>query len=340
MTPVSTGKGIVAVSVAGVSNGSFPVPSKGITDWKWEHIWSVYSLWAMALLPIGLALLFSHGTIPKELARNPGLAMKVASFGALWGIGSLLFGVSLARLGIAITNALINGMVAFLGSLGPVLAGSIQVDSQKLFWLISGLTLLVLSLVACSAASVTRDHANHLSAYESASSSRSVGAVLIAVVAGVMSSMLNFAFVYGTPLSQAAKAAGCSGYLASVAIWVPALFGGLVFNLGYPAYLIFSKGSWLAFFNRGNTAALWIRSSSMGVLWFGAILLYGIGASLMGDAGAVYGWALIIAVSILASNGWGAVTGEWRGTGVKPKVLMLASTVLLMLSLLLLAVNS
>jgi hypothetical protein len=80
---------------------------------EWEDIWLVYSLWAMGLLPVGLALLFSKGTIPQELARDPGLAIKVATFGALWGMGSLLFGFSLVRLGMAISNALVNGIVAF-----------------------------------------------------------------------------------------------------------------------------------------------------------------------------------------------------------------------------------
>ena len=33
------------------------------------------------------------------------------------------FGVSLARLGIAITNALVSGVVVFLGSFWPIIVG-------------------------------------------------------------------------------------------------------------------------------------------------------------------------------------------------------------------------
>ncbi len=151
--------GIIAVILAGFSNGSFPAPAKGITAWKWEHIWLVYSYCAMALLPVGLALAFGHRTILQQLFRYPGLAEKVAIFGMLFGIGSLLFGVSLVRLGMAITNALVNGIVAFCGSLGPVLIGSVRVRSASLSWLIGGLVLLALSLVMCAAASVSRDRA-------------------------------------------------------------------------------------------------------------------------------------------------------------------------------------
>lgn len=336
----NSAKGVATVLAAGVSNGSFPAPSKSIAAWQWEHIWFVYSLWAMGLLPVGLGFLFSNGSIPAELARDPSLVLKVALFGFLWGVGSLLFGVSLPRLGMAITNALVNGIVAFLGSLGPLLLGSVQLRFERLVWLTGGLTLLILSLILCAAASVTRDHAQRAVSRASGSRSQSIGAVLVATMAGIMSAMLNIGFVLGAPLSHRAVQAGCPSSLATVAIWVPALLGGLVFNMGYPVWKIFARGSWATLFCGRNMASPWIRSSFMGVLWFGAILLYGIGASLMGNDGAVYGWVLIVAVSILASNGWGVVTGEWKDCGVKPKALMSVSTGLLILSLILLAAKS
>jgi len=337
MIPNSPAKGVVAIFIAGLSNGSFPAPSKGITAWKWEHIWLVYSFWAMALLPGAIALLFASGTIPKELAAQVGLAVKVATFGALWGIGSLLFGVSLVRLGMAITNALVNGIVAFLGSVGPIVIGAVDIGSTSLLWLLGGLVLLVLSLVLCAAASIARDRAQGISSFDSVSHARSIGAVFVAVLAGIMSAMLNIGFVYGAPLAQGAKAAGCPVFLANVTIWVPALLGGLIFNMGYPAYLISRARSWSTYSRGRNRAALWIRSSGMGALWFGAILLYGTGASMMGSKGAVYGWALIVAISILTSNGWGAATGEWKNSGPRPKILMWISTALLISSLILLA---
>lgn len=329
--------GILAVILAGFSNGSFPAPAKGITAWKWEHIWLVYSFCAMALLPVGLAVWFSHGTIVPQLAEDPRLAERVAAFGALWGLGSLLFGVSLVRLGMAITNALVNGVVAFCGSVGPILIGSVQLGRASLLWLTGGLALVALSLVLCAAASISRDRAQGMTGSGRGPGSQSIGAVFIAVMAGIMSAMINIGFAYGAPLASAARAAGCPLVLASVTIWVPVLLGGAIFNMGYPAYLIHRGGSWSCFFRRDNSALLWVRSSSMGVLWFGAILLYGFGAAMMGSDGAVYGWAVIITVSILTSNVWGSMTGEWKNSGAKPKVLMWLSTASLISSLILLA---
>jgi L-rhamnose-H+ transport protein len=329
-------KGIAAVAVAGFSSGSFPAPAKGIVTKKWEHIWLVYSFLAMAVLPVSMAL-FSHGVISRILIENPRMSFKVAIFGVLWGLGSLLFGISLVRLGMAITNAMVNGVVVLLGSTGPIIIGAVFVNRRQLIWLIGGLFLLVTSLFLCATASIYRDRAQEMVTADPTFRIPPVRAVLLVVAAGVLSSMLNIGFVVGTPLSEKVRALGCPAFLASVSIWVPILLGGLVFNMGYPVYLISKKHSWSALFCGDETGRYWFRSSLMSVLWFGAILLYGAGASIMGKSGTVYGWALFTAITILTSNMWGVFTGEWNEAGRKPKILMWLSTAVLTASLIILA---
>lgn len=75
----------------------------------------------------------------------------------------------------------------------------------------------------------------------------------------------------------------------------------------------------------------------MAALWLGAILLYGAGASLAGEGGTVYGWALVGGVSIFTSTAWGIQTGEWQGAPRKALWLMFAGTFLLVVSFVLLA---
>ncbi len=320
------------VALAGMTNGSFPAPSKGMRGWKWEHTWLVYTLCAMALLPVGLGGVCGHGTIARLVGSDLILAGKVCAYGGLWGLGSLLFGVSLPRLGMAVTNALVSGVLVFLGSLAPILSGTVHIDLGRLLWLLGGLSLLGLSLLLCACASVSRDRTRVLSLSSPGTPGHSLWAVLIALLSGALSSMINLGFVVGAPLARNALAHGVPDSLASIAIWIPALLGGLLFNLGYPVYLIYKRQSWGLFVNGPECAACWARSFLMGFLWFGAILLYGFGASTMGSLGAVYGWALLIAMSILTSNTWGAVTGEWKGSGRKPIMLMVWSTVLLISS--------
>jgi L-rhamnose-H+ transport protein len=339
LIPGDSINGVIMVAAGGVANGSFPVPSKGITRWKWEHIWLSYSAFAMAILPVGLALVFAPQIISQTLQRDAALAAQVGVCGVLFGAGSMLFGISLPRLGIAITNALVSGVLVFCGSIGPILIGAVHIGFDRFLWLTLGLLLLVTSLILCAGASIRRDHDRQAPLAAAASKGRSVGAVLIAVGAGILSSMINIGFAHGARLAQDARMDGAPPILASIAIWMPVLLGGLIFNVGYPAYLITRRRSWPLFISERQSISGWSRSSFMGVLWFGAILLYGYGASIMGSAGAVYGWALVTSVSILTSNAWGAITGEWRGAGLKAKTLMLISTVLLVISFVILAVK-
>ena len=57
----------------------------------------------------------------------------------------------------------------------------------------------------------------------------------------------------------------------------------------------------------------WLLGGSMGLLWFGGVVLYGIGANSLGPWGSIVGWPVFMAVDILAGLFWGAISGEWKG---------------------------
>src|ERR1700739_3829016 len=190
--------GVFVIAAGGVANGSFPVPSKRILLWKWEHIWLISSAFAMAILPIGLALVFAPQVLRQTLIHDPLLTAQVGGCGLLFGVGSVLFGVSLTRLGIAITNALVSGIVVFLGSFWPIVVGRVQMDRTHLQWLIFGLTLVILRLILCAGASVSRDRSQQNKLNE-VRPSGAFAAVLLAVLAGCLSSVLNVGFASGYP---------------------------------------------------------------------------------------------------------------------------------------------
>jgi hypothetical protein len=111
-------------------------------------------------------------------------------------------------------------------------------EPRQRLWLAGGLTLLVLSLGVFATACITRDRTRVHDTPPSSAGWKvwSVVGVAIAVASSLLSSMLNFGFVAGASLAAGAVAEGFPAALASVAIWVPALFGGLLLNMGYPAY--------------------------------------------------------------------------------------------------------
>jgi L-rhamnose-H+ transport protein len=55
----------------------------------------------------------------------------------------------------------------------------------------------------------------------------------------------------------------------------------------------------------------WLGGAFMGILWFGSIAFYGMGAAALGGLGAIIGWPVFMATIIITANFWGAITGEW-----------------------------
>ena len=67
----------------------------------------------------------------------------------------------------------------------------------------------------------------------------------------------------------------------------------------------------------------------MGVAWPLGIVLYGIGADRMGQFGAFVAFPMMLVMAILFGNLAGAITGEWRGTSTRRRLIMLLGVAVL-----------
>ena len=77
----------------------------------------------------------------------------------------------------------------------------------------------------------------------------------------------------------------------------------------------------------------WFWALFLGTLWPLGIVLYGIGATRMGEKyGGYAGFPMLLLFSILASNLAGAVGGEWRGTRPQTKRAMLSGVAVLLVA--------
>lgn len=327
--------GVMACAIAGIANGSFAAPMKRIKIWKWEHIWLVYSLFAYGILPSALALLLAPRVITHVISGAGTAVFRVALFGALWGFGSVLFGLSLVRLGLAVGNAFISSLIVLLGSLGPVLAGGVAVNRRDMIAFMLTLGPLIGGIILCGAAAASRERAK-VDGTRGRHGNAVVG-ILLAAASGVLSSLLNIGFAAGDSLAAAARAQAVPAPLDTLAIWIPILAGGLMVNLLFTGRLIQKGRSWKSFHTTPEAAGAWAKSFAMAVLWFGAIFAYGSGAMMMGPTGPMYGWAMAVGGSIIAANLWGLATGEWRGSGPRPKWMMAIATALLIISFVILA---
>ena len=172
--------------------------------------------------------------------------------------------------------------------------------------------------------------------------SKAVVGIVICVVSGVLSPMLNLGFTFGDSIRAGAEELGASKLVSSSTVWVLAIGAGFVFNGGYPLFLLCRHRSWHEFRAAGarNTGVNMLLMLAMAVLWFGGTVVYGMGATLIGSLGATIGWPVYMALMVLSANVGALLQGEWSNTTARPRWLLVAGLAILLLSIVFFALSS
>ncbi len=302
--------GIALTLVAGMMAGNCMLPMKFNRTWKWENTWLVFSVVSLVILPWILAL----GLVDHLFDTYRGLSLLQLGvpflFGAGWGVAQVLFGLSVQRLGLGLAYAIIVGLGALLGTLVPLFAqhGS-QLGGAQLIEILAGVAVMVIG-VSLSAWGGRIREGHHQSARQSGGPNGYFGAVLLAILCGVMAPMLNYSFAFGQDIAQRAANLGNSPLHSAYAVWPIGLAGGFLPNMAYSLYLLRKRASWKRF-NAPTPDLFW--SALMGGLWMGAFALYGMSATYLGSFGTSIGWGLFQIFMIMTATLSGVLTGEWKG---------------------------
>jgi L-rhamnose-H+ transport protein len=311
--------GVLLALLGGVFNGIFALPMRMMRQWKWENTWLVYSLVGMVLFPwIVTWMLIPH--LGEVLGAAP--LLLIGGFGLAWGIGSVFFGMGIHLLGLGLGLALIMGIIAGVGSLIPMFVlEPAKAATQAGAFIFAGNVLLIVGITLCARAGGMRERlqtqsrpANQNSISPAKRSTLLTG-LLVAILSGLFSAMLNFSFAFSGQVQEQAVRLGASPATAGVVIFAIAVSTGYVANLAFCLWKIRGKG-WDAFFVPG-TGLYWGGAVLMGVLWFSSWIVYVIGASYLGPNGKFIGWPVLMGGTIITSNIAGWFSGEWKGADRK-----------------------
>ncbi|MCW5977283.1 MAG: hypothetical protein KIT09_04365 [Bryobacteraceae bacterium] len=300
--------GVLLALTAGVTAGNCMLPMKFARRWAWENTWLVFSVVSLVILPWALAF-GAVDNLPAVYRGTPAAAYAAPLlFGFGWGIAQVLFGLSIARLGLALGYAIIIGLGALLGTLVPLAAQQPQVlGSAAGALILCGVAIMIGGIVVSSAAGRLRERA----AGAGGEAGGSYGmALLLAVICGLLAPMINFSFAFGQGLAEEAVRNGASAARAGYAVWPVSLAGGFIPNLAYSVYLLNRNGAWRRFGRCPQEA--W-AGSAMAILWMGAMAIYTAASAYLGRLGTSAGWALFQIFMIMTANLSGILTGEWRG---------------------------
>jgi L-rhamnose-H+ transport protein len=337
MTPMSLLTGFLLVLLAGLLQGTFILPMTLVRKWEWEHTWATFSLLGMIVFNWMITLLFVPNIFAVYAVSPPRDLVILALFGLGWGAGAVLFGLGMARLGMALGYPIIMGLIASLGALIPLLVFFPQtLFTPRGLVLLAGTATVVVGIVVCSVAG-SRRMGSTAKVGVGPSIALTAGLV-IAILAGILSCLPNIGMAFSKNVTGVAEALGISPASSGNTVWALLFTLGSVANLAYCLYLMFSKNTFRQYWTSETPRNLTL-SALMALMWIGSFYLYGAGAARLGRWGLVAGWPLFISISIVMGNIWGLWRGEWLGAPASARrwlnlglVILLAAVIVVALS--------
>ena len=318
----------VLLIFASIFQGSFGLGMKYMSPLSWEAWWLIHVTIAMILFPLLWAIIVVPNLF-EIISSSPIESIQMAMlYGFLWGIGGIMFGVSVPYIGLSLTMGIVMGLAGSIGSLIPFFQGSNSTSDPVFSYVLVGLLISLIGVAFTAKAGIDRDKLQNST--ESKNKSNITKGILIAVVCGVLSALLNVGFSNAAPIAKTAENFGVITRNSSLVAWVVVLWGAFLMNALYCVYLLFKNNTWRSF-SEVNSFKAYRWSVIAGLCWFAALGVYGQGAALLGDIGPIIGWPILLGLSLIISNYWAYRAGEWRNAK-KPFNLLLVGLVILILS--------
>jgi L-rhamnose-proton symport protein RhaT len=322
---------ILLVLLASLFQGTFGLGMKYVKPLAWEAWWLVHATVAMVIFPLAWALLVvpDLAGVLSDAPTNELVAGSLLGF--LWGIGGIMFGVSVGYIGMSLTYGIVMGLCSIAGALIPLFLRFDTVNPASLPFIFAGLALLALAVVIVTVAGLKRDKmlaegGKELQGIKTGKEFR-VGLV-IASACGLLSSMLAVGFDNTIEIGKIAESAGALERNTALARWVVVLTGAYVMNAGY-ALILLIKNKSVSSFKTPNMFSALKWAIIAGLLWFAALGTYGQGVALMGETGTMICWPMMLGLSLIVSNAVAVMTGEWKGTPGPLKLMSLGVLVII-----------
>ncbi len=234
MTP-NPALGVVFHWLGGLASGSFYVPYRGVKRWSWETYWLVGGFFSWIIAPWALAFLLTRD-LTSVLSATPGKNLFWCfTFGLLWGVGGLTFGLTMRFLGLSLGMAIVMGLCAAFGTLMPPIFNG-QFAHQVLGTtsgrvILLGIAICLLGIAIAGYAGVQKERSMPVAAQQEAIKEFNLKkGFLVAVLSGVMSACFAYGLAAGDPIKTLTVQYGTDPLWQGLPVLVPVLLGGFTTN--------------------------------------------------------------------------------------------------------------
>jgi L-rhamnose-H+ transport protein len=328
--------GVVFHWLGGASAASFYVPYKRLNRWSWEVYWLTGGTVSWLIAPWVFAALRTHDLLG-VLHATPSQTMFWCYFwGAMWGLGSIAFGLTMRYLGLSLGMAVALGLTTVIGTLGPPVfrgkIGELALTSSGQATFVGIALALVGILIVAGAGRAKERELGPSSATSSLAEFDLRKGLLLAVFAGVFSSCFAFGLDAGEPIRKLGLAAGTGQLSRGLPVLCVVLVGGFTTNFLWCLMMIIRNRSAGEFTGRAAATSdgdakspRLLRNYALcalaGILWYFQFFFYTMGESQMGRFG-FSSWTLHMASIILFSTLWGFALGEWATSGRQTRAMV------------------
>jgi L-rhamnose-H+ transport protein len=311
---------------------SFYAPIERVKQWSWETTWAVAGLFSWILLPIGVSLVLLPSFQGFYGAIDTSVLLKVALFGAMWGVGNVSYGLTMRYLGMSLGIGVAIGVTLIVGTLMPPL---IDGQAAMLFTTRSGLITMSGVLVALFGVAIISwaGHQKDLQLRGHLQEFNVGLGLLLAVLCGIFSSGMSFAIHAAQPMQTAALSAGVNPLYAALPSYVIIMGGGAVVNLAYCfiRLAVLPRLSLRADLNQPRPRLMTnvLLASTGGIMWYLQFFFYAWGAANIPQHLSYVNWMLHMSIYVLCGSLVGLALGEWAGVNKRAIRLLWAGVVVI-----------
>ncbi len=307
--------------VGAASAASFYAPIEKVKKWSWETTWAVAGIFSWILLPttVSLFLLPSLGAFFGSIDSS--ILLKVALFGAMWGVGNVNYGLAMRHLGMSLGIGVAIGVTLVVGTLMPPL---LHGQAAVLFATRGGLLTMAGVLVALIGVAIV-SYAGHQKEVQLRGEPTEFNLKLglaLAGMCGIFSSGMSFAIDAAKPMETMALHLGVNPLYAALPSYVVIMGGGAFANMSYCFIRLATVKTISLRRDLRETTGTLAKNASLaatgGIMWYLQFFFYAWGAANIPQRLSYVNWMLHMSGYVLCGAIVGLALGEWAGVGSRP----------------------
>jgi L-rhamnose-H+ transport protein len=321
--------------VGAASAASFYAPIGKVKRWSWETTWAIAGFFSWILLPISVSFLLLPDFHAFYASMDAHVLLKVALFGAMWGVGNVSYGLTMRHLGISLGVGVAIGVTLVVGTLmPPILHGQAGI----LFTTKGGLYTMAGVLVALIGVAIV-SYAGHQKEVKLSGELREFNlklGLLLAVMCGVFSSGMAFAIDAAEPMKAAALQLGVNPLYAALPSYVFIMGGGAIVNLSYCFIRLAALKRLSLRADLRLPGPMLLKNASLaamgGIMWYLQFFFYAWGQANIPVRLSYVNWMLHMSGYVLFAGVVGLAMSEWKGVGKRPVRLLLLGMAVIILA--------